>query len=164
MTYRVAGHYKQITWLLSHNYKGQSDRRQEGRHYHSSLLYSAILCSRADSLRTCRMWFWMSECSLFVTRIFPRKWCTDSTLWLLQGLSHVKLLPSRRKFCVHHSTYTNAEDIASLSAPSRHDAARAGKRWWWWGWRCLLTLLLHSQLPVEKRIPLFNHLRNWHTY
>ena len=30
-------------------------------YYYSSLLYCAILCSQADSLRTCRMWFWMSD-------------------------------------------------------------------------------------------------------
>ena len=28
-------------------------------YYYWSLLYSAILCSRADSSRSCRMWFWM---------------------------------------------------------------------------------------------------------
>ena len=27
-------------------------------------LYSAILCSAADSLHFCRMWFWMSDCNL----------------------------------------------------------------------------------------------------
>ena len=33
----------------------------------------------------------------FIVRIFyyPPKWCTDSTLWLLHGWYHVKLLPSQ---------------------------------------------------------------------
>ena len=34
---------------------------------------------------------------------YPPKWCTDSTLWLLHGWCHVKLLQSGHKFCVHHS-------------------------------------------------------------
>ena len=34
-------------------------------YYYSWLLYSAILCSRANSLRTCVMWFWTSDCILF---------------------------------------------------------------------------------------------------
>ena len=32
---------------------------------YSSLLYIAILCSRADSPRSCRMWFSMTNCILF---------------------------------------------------------------------------------------------------
>ena len=32
------------------------------------------------------------------------KWCTFSAVWLLHGWCHVKLLPSRRTFCVHHTT------------------------------------------------------------
>ena len=31
------------------------------------------------------------------------KWCTDSAIWLLHGWCHVKLLPSRRMFRVHHT-------------------------------------------------------------
>ena len=30
--------------------------------------------------------------------------CTDSAIWSLYGWCHVKLLPSRRAFCVHHTT------------------------------------------------------------
>ena len=35
------------------------------------ILYSAILCSRADSLRICRMWFWTSDylLSFFIAHI-----------------------------------------------------------------------------------------------
>ena len=70
--------------------------------YYSSLSYSAIFCSWADSLRTCHMWFWMSDRVLSVVHTFkfPRKWCTDRALWLLHGWCHVKLLPSQHKFWV----------------------------------------------------------------
>ena len=50
-------------------------------------------------------WFWMSDCILFTAHFeYPQKRCTDSTVWLLHGWFHGKLLPSRRKFCVHCST------------------------------------------------------------
>ena len=35
------------------------------KHYYWLLLYSTILCSRADSLHSCHMWFWMSDCIIF---------------------------------------------------------------------------------------------------
>ena len=35
---------------------------------------------------------------------YPPKWCIYSAIWLLQGWCHVKLLPSRHKFCVAHTT------------------------------------------------------------
>ena len=31
------------------------------------------------------------------------KWCTYSAVWLLHGWYHVKLLPSQRTFCAHHT-------------------------------------------------------------
>ena len=35
---------------------------------------------------------------------YPLKWCAYSAVWLLHGWCHVKLLSSRRTFCVHHTT------------------------------------------------------------
>ena len=32
----------------------------------------------------------------------PSKWCTYRAIWLLHGWCHVKLLPPRRTFSVHH--------------------------------------------------------------
>ena len=63
----------------------------------------AILCSRADSLHSFRVWFWMSDYRL-LWRFFqhPSKWCTYSAIWLLHGWCHVKLLPPRRTFSIHH--------------------------------------------------------------
>ena len=79
--------------------------------YYWSLSYSDILCSRADSLRSCRTWFWLNDCILLQTVFVlffkernSRKWCTDSSIWLLNGWCHMKLLLSRRTFCVHHTT------------------------------------------------------------
>ena len=54
-----------------------------------SFYIGAILCSRADSMRTCRMWLWMSDCILFIARIIntpPRKWCSGSALWLINTM------------------------------------------------------------------------------
>ena len=41
----------------------------------------------------------------FLQRIFLYlpKWCTYSTIWLLRGWFHVKLLLSPQMFCVHHT-------------------------------------------------------------
>ena len=39
-------------------------------YYYWPLLYSTILCPQADSPRSCRKWFWMSDCSLFMACIF----------------------------------------------------------------------------------------------
>ena len=61
------------------------------------------------------MWFWMSDSSLlFLYSLFadlsfcccfnPSKWSIYSAVWLLRGWCHVKLLPSRRTFCVRHTT------------------------------------------------------------
>ena len=35
---------------------------------------------------------------------YPPKWCTYGAVLLLHGCCHVKLLQSRRMFCVHHAT------------------------------------------------------------
>ena len=35
---------------------------------------------------------------------YPPYRCADSTVWLLHGWCHVKLLPSLRQLCVHHTT------------------------------------------------------------
>ena len=39
--------------------KQTETERKRKKNYYSSLLYSAILCPQADSLRTCHVWFWM---------------------------------------------------------------------------------------------------------
>ena len=55
------------------------------------LLYSAILCSQADSLHSRHIQFWMRDCS-FLLRVFgyPSKWCTYSTILAGCGLYHLK--------------------------------------------------------------------------
>ena len=35
---------------------------------------------------------------------YPPKWCTYSTVWLLHGWCHMKLLPCWHIFCIHHTT------------------------------------------------------------
>ena len=70
-----------------------------------SLLYSAVLCCWADSMRSSRMWFRTSDWDRFIERFeYSSKWCTCRSVWLLHGWWNVKLLPSRRPFCVHHTT------------------------------------------------------------
>ena len=55
------------------------------------------------------MWIWMSECVLFFIARFlllkyPHRWCTNSAIRLLHVWCHVKLLPSQRTCCLHHTT------------------------------------------------------------
>ena len=58
------------------------------------------------------MWFyneWIASSFFFFffyTAFFqyPPKWCTYIAVWLLHGWCHMKLLPSRRRFCVYHTT------------------------------------------------------------
>ena len=57
--------------------------------YYSSLLYSAILCSREDSLPTCGMWFWMNEW------LYPFKY--HFRLNLSDASAALKLTQGRRK-------------------------------------------------------------------
>ena len=65
-----------------------------------SLLYSAIHCSRADSLCLHVIW------SRWVTCFFWHVFLISTEVVYLQrwhGWCHMKLQPSRRKFCVHHA-------------------------------------------------------------
>ena len=63
-------------------------------------LYSAILRSRADSLRSHVI---LREWLAFYSAFF---WISTEVVYLQRwhGWCHMKLLPSRRKFCVHHAT------------------------------------------------------------
>ena len=73
-----------------------------------SPLCSAFLCSQADSLWSCCIWFSMCHCSLIFVFVFSAFWIstevvsTYSTLWLLYGWCHFKLLPPGCMFSVHH--------------------------------------------------------------
>ena len=63
------------------------------------LFYSAILRSRADSLRSHVI---LHEWLAFIARF----WISTEVVYLQRwhGWCHMKLLPSRGKFCVHHTT------------------------------------------------------------
>ena len=51
--------------------------------------------------RHSRMRHGMSDCNFYTARFeYPPKWCT---VWSLHGWCHVKLLLSRRTFCLHHT-------------------------------------------------------------
>ena len=43
-------------------------------YYYWLFLYSTILCSWADSLCSCHMWFWMSNCILFIACVSNIHW------------------------------------------------------------------------------------------
>ena len=45
----------------------------------------------------------MSDCS-FAQRVLNIILCDYSAVWLLHGWCHAELLPSRRTFCVNHTT------------------------------------------------------------
>ena len=50
-----------------------------------------------------RMSKWVT--SFFIVHFeYLQKWCTFRAVCLLQGWCHMKLLPSRHMFCVHHTT------------------------------------------------------------
>ena len=68
-----------------------------------SNLYSAILRSQADSLRShVILHGWLAFIFVFITRF----WISTKVVYLQRwyGWCHMKLLPSRHKFCVHHIT------------------------------------------------------------
>jgi len=62
-------------------------------------LYSAILCSRADSLCShVDLHEWLAFYSAFLNIHWT------GVLTALTWLMHMKLLPSRHKFCIHYAT------------------------------------------------------------
>ena len=77
-----------FSWLshTAHNY------------YYWSPLYSAFLCSWADSLFSCHIWFWMSDCLLFSflfnSTFFSIQWngvlvqCYLVIMWLVPHERH----------------------------------------------------------------------------
>ena len=68
-------------------------------------LYSAILRS-LEQTHCARMWFYMSD-QLFIARFFFFFFLLSTEVVYLQrwhGWCHMKLQPSRRKFCVRHTT------------------------------------------------------------
>ena len=64
-----------------------------------SLLYSAILHSQADSLRSHAI---LHKWLVFIARF----WISTEVVYLQRwhGWCHMKLLLSQRRFCVHHTT------------------------------------------------------------
>ena len=65
-------------------------------------LYSAILRS-LEQTHCARLWFYMSD-KLFIARFFFLISTEVVYLQRWHGWCHMKLQPSRRKFCVHHTT------------------------------------------------------------
>ena len=104
------------------------------------LLLLFISFNKRNSLLSSRLTALMSHVNLnewlytFIVRIclYPPKWCTNSTLWLSHGWCHAKLLPSRRKFCVHHLTMHRILSV-DVSTKARERALTwdrsVGERW-----------------------------------
>ena len=63
-------------------------------------LYSAILRS-LEQTHCARLWFYMSD-KLFIARVLNIHRSGVLKRW--HGWCHMKLQPSWRKFCVHHTT------------------------------------------------------------
>ena len=91
-------------------------------YYYSQLLYSAILYSQADSLRTLACDSEMSDCILLQRVLLIS---TEVVYWqrsvVVAWLVPREMLPFRHKFCVHHSTiFNHAPDLyhAKQSTPS----------------------------------------------
>ena len=80
---------------------------------------SAILCSQADSLCSCCMGFWTSDCHSLLwitTKVVYSQCCSVVTGW-----GHVELLSCRRTFWVHHATVQlcNSAVSAQLASHSK---------------------------------------------
>ena len=80
-----------------------------------SFLYSAILCCWADSLHSGRLWFWMNDSRLLWRILNIHRGGKLSAVWLLHGWCDIKLLPSQRMCCVHHTT-TQQFSVTSFQA------------------------------------------------
>ena len=100
-----------------------------------SLLYSAILCSRADSLCSCPIAILNEWLQPFITRFeYPSKRCTYSAISLLHGWCHVKLLPSCRTFFVHHAI------MRQFTVPL-HSKPQTWGAWVWYEIECVMLLI-----------------------
>jgi len=66
-----------------------------------SLLYSAILCSAADSVRFCRLWLWMSSCNLHNVL-----WISTEMAFLKRSLVATRLVPLETAVVSAHVLYT----------------------------------------------------------
>ena len=77
-------------------------KMQTKRQLIDDCLYSAILCSLEQTHCT-RLWFYMSD-KLFYSALKKKKSTEVVYLQHWHGWCHMKLQPSQRKFCVHHTT------------------------------------------------------------
>ena len=87
--------------------KVESNPDKELLLFYWSLLYSAFLCSRADALRSCCMWFWFKN-NFNIHRYLQ--------LYLVVIWCHVKLLPSWRTFCAHPYNHAPVYSVTSFKA------------------------------------------------
>ena len=76
-----------------------------------TVIFSALEQTRCAHVARDSDWmtvfFYRPFLLLFLKKIKERNsrnWCTDSSIWLLNGWCHVKLPLSRRTFCLHHTT------------------------------------------------------------
>ena len=94
--------------------------------------YVALFSDLKKTVVTCD---WTNDCSLFLALFeYPQKWCTCGVIWLLRGWCHVKLLPSRRTFCVHYTT-RHQFTVSLHSKPLRQG-------------ECVFSCNLHCRLHV----------------
>jgi len=84
----------------------------------------------------------MSDCTLtqdsFYFILYISKLCTYSTVWLLYGWYHIKLLPSLCTFCEHHTTMHHFT-VSLHSKPHTYKGACV--------FRCNLSLVLLAKWP-----------------
>ena len=106
--------------------------------YYWSLFCNTIVCFRADSLGVIRNEWLAFYSAFFVCFTYPPKCSTDSAIWLLHSWCQVKLLPSRRTFCVHQVTMHQF----TVSLYSKPHKTPQQQQWRWRRW-------LH--FPLQRR-------------
>ena len=132
--------------------------------YYWSLLCSAILSSRTDSLRSCCMWFWMSDCILLQRLFF---FFTVHRKFVLTGLFDCCMAGATWNRCRlgAGSVYIIQ---ACTSSPVRSVVIGHSCSMWWTckckPWRRNASTLLHfvNELPDHCSLTNSNTLR-WHS-
>ena len=122
-----------------------------------SFLYSDILRSPADSLRSCCMWFWMSDCKPFVARFLIS---TEVVYW--QRYLAVSCLVPREAAAVSAHVLCTPYNLAPVYSVTSCKALKTGAdfitvcltKWLWiptfYPW-ALFSAFTHPAISLKKK-------------
>ena len=91
--------------VCSVNFASSNDHRY---YYYWLLLYSTILCSRADSLHSSHMWSWMSDCCIVIANFFDMIWPPPPPPPQLKTNKHTHTKPQQKTKPNHMHAHTHA--------------------------------------------------------